>query len=156
MNSFKLYTDGSYFHTPSTSIGGWGAVTLTPEGHIKSIKTSSKPNTDINRAELESIVRSLEEHASKDSIEVYTDSAYVVLPINEGHLEYWSKNNWHSKKGARIKNHDLWSRLLKQLKTKNVSVKKVKSHSGELWNEVSHNIAKGFVQNKIKRASDFN
>lgn len=145
----KIYTDGSCYGTPK-GYGGWGAVFLSPEGIVQSISSGTSINTDINRLELECVVKVLEEYNSNEELTVYTDSAYVASPVNTDLVKSWRNNKWRTKKNIAIKNKDLWERLYQQLCKKNVSVKKIKGHSGLLWNELSHNIAKDVVQSKFK------
>ena len=102
--------------------------------------------------ELLAFLKSLEKihkdkYKSKNTYEIYSDSAYVVNGINRGWLYNWKLNGWKTKTREDIKNRDLWERIefhISAFKVEkiNVSVIKVKGHAGNTFNELVDKLAK--------------
>ena len=65
---------------------------------------------------------------------LYIDSAYVVNSINNGWVYNWSSNNWIKADKSKVKNIELWERLLKLLSIHDVKFIKVKGHSDNEYN----------------------
>ena len=63
-------------------------------------------------------------------VHVYSDSSYVVNAINKGWLE-----NWQRKGFAKVKNPDLWGRLVNLLRLHRVSFHWIRGHAGHPENE---------------------
>ena len=144
----RIYTDGACSGNPGP--GGWAMVFNTND----ECKTYSgyEVETTNNRMELLAFLKSLEKiykdkYKSKNTYEIYSDSAYVVNGINRGWLYNWKINGWKTKTKEDIKNRDLWERIefyisaFKVDKT-NVSVIKVKGHAGNTFNELVDKLAK--------------
>lgn len=77
---------------------------------------------------------------TKTSIEIISDSRYVVDAINKGWLDSWAKNNF-----SKPANPDLWKVLnaaLKSVKEKHdITFTWVKGHAGNKWNEMADKLA---------------
>ena len=144
----RIYTDGACSGNPGP--GGWAMVFNTND----ECKTYSgyEVETTNNRMELLAFLKSLEKiykdkYKSKNTYEIYSDSAYVVNGINRGWLYNWKINGWKTKTKEDIKNRDLWERIefyisaFKVDKT-NVSVIKVKGHAGNTFNELVDKLAR--------------
>lgn len=136
----RVFTDGACSGNPGP--GGWATLFLYPEGR-KVISGHSLETTN-NRMELLAVVKALFyglEDFKYESIEIHSDSAYVVNALTKGWLEKWQQGNWKTSKGEAVKNYDLWKRLLSYLsmaEKSNVSIKfvKVKGHDGNCFNEL--------------------
>lgn len=63
-------------------------------------------------------------------VHVWSDSSYVVNAINKGWLD-----NWQRKGFAKVKNPDLWIRLLPLLKRHRVTFHWIRGHAGHPENE---------------------
>ncbi len=133
MNDIIIYTDGAAKGNPG--VGGYGAILIWGE-HKKSLSQGYKLTTN-NRMELLAVIVALEA-LKKDncSVQIYSDSKYVVDAINKGWLESWQKTNFKKKK-----NVDLWKRFLKVYKKHNVTFNWVKGHNNIEYNELADQLA---------------
>ena len=99
------------------------------------------------KAVVEAFKKILKEHTRGMEYELFSDSAYVVNSINNNWIENWRMNGWKTTRGEDIKNKDLWLMFLKlrgKLLEKNIqlTISKVKGHSGNTFNEYVDKIAK--------------
>lgn len=133
----KIYTDGAARGNPDGP-GGYGAVLLymDPEGKIykKEISAGYKKTTN-NRMELMAVIRSLQELNRPCSVELYSDSKYVVDAFNQKWIESWVKRGWRKADGKPVKNSKLWKELLEAMKPHKVQFIWVKGHDGHMLNE---------------------
>lgn len=107
----------------------WAFVVV--EGNKDIYEDSGKlKNSTSNRAELTAFLRALETAQVFDSVEIISDSQYVVKGYNHW-IKKWEKSGWKKKK-----NIDLWKDVLElKHESKHVKVKWVKGHNGNKWNE---------------------
>jgi ribonuclease HI len=80
--------------------------------------------------ELMAVCAGLEALKVKCDVTLYSDSKYVVDSIEKGWI--WG---WERKRFLKVKNPDLWIRLLKVLRQHNVRFVWVKGHAGNPENE---------------------
>lgn len=138
MQEVTIYTDGACLDNPNGP-GGYGAVLV----HKKKGKVYKKElsggfnNTTNNRMELMAVIAALEALKRPCSVKVYSDSKYIVNAINLGWVDKWKKFGWHkdAKRKSRVKNIDLWKRLLAAMDSHNVEFEWVKGHAGIDLNE---------------------
>ena len=139
---FQFYTDGSLGNT----IDGekrMGAAWLQTEGPNKgnSFATSITDWPSSYRAELAAIVLAVLTVPQNSRVEIVTDSASCISTFNKlikpdpkRTMRRWIKEkNWSS-----------WMRLIEIIRKKKlqVNLKKVKAHSGELFNDKVDSLAK--------------
>ena len=84
--------------------------------------------------ELLATINALKEMKQNKQIEIYTDSQYVKLGINEW-INKWVLNNWKTSKKEDVKNKDLWIELYNLNETFDVKWNWVKAHAGNPINE---------------------
>lgn len=84
------------------------------------------------------------------SVEVYTDSQYVVNAFNQHWVEGWLKRGWKNAKKEPVKNKDLWQRLLSAKEPHKVSFHWVKGHAGHPLNERCDQLATDAADGKEK------
>ncbi|MGP1621530.1 MAG: ribonuclease HI [Candidatus Cryptobacteroides sp.] len=126
-NRIYLYTDGASSGNPGP--GGYGVVLKC--GNLRKEMSGGFAKTTNNRMELLAVIKGLEAIKwQRAEVEVFSDSSYVVKAINEGWLKNWDKKGF-----VKVKNPDLWQRLLPLLKAHNVSFNWIKGHSGHPENE---------------------
>ena len=77
------------------------------------------------------------------TVEVYSDSQYVVNAFNQHWVDGWIKKNWKRGKNEPVKNVDLWKRLLKARELHDVKFHWVKGHDGHPQNERCDALATG-------------
>lgn len=102
----NVYTDGAY--KPSTNQGGYAAIILN-DNNIIQILHEGYIDTTNNRMELLGVINALKYFHTPSTINIYSDSEYIVNNINNGHLEHWVKNQEHKL------NWDLWEQLYQQI-----------------------------------------
>lgn len=122
-----LYTDGASSGNPGP--GGYGIVLCC--GELRKEISGGYSMTTNNRMELLAVIKGLEaikwDHAE---VNVVSDSSYVVKAINEGWLPRWQRKGF-----AKVKNPDLWMRLIPLLGRHRVTFHWVKGHNGHPMNE---------------------
>lgn len=122
-----LYTDGASSGNPGP--GGYGVVLLC-DGRRLELSEGFSLTTN-NRMELLAVIKGLEAIRWHNAeVHVTSDSSYVVNAINKGWLE-----NWRRKGFAKVKNPDLWMRLVPLLQRHRVSFHWIKGHAGHPENE---------------------
>lgn len=143
MNKEKvmIYCDGACtINRFGDHVGGWGCVIIN--GGIEE-HSGGNSNTTNQQMELFACIKSLELISDKNcSIEVYSDSAYLVNCMNDKWYETWRANNWKTVQKKPVRNKDLWVRLLKLIKKRDIKFFKVDGHSGIEWNERADALAK--------------
>ena len=130
MKEVKIYTDGACSGNPGP--GGYAAI-LIYNGVEKEISGGNKDTTN-NKMELTAVIKGLEMLKEKCIVTVYSDSAYIVNSIQNGWIYSWKNNNWIKSDKTKVKNIDLWEKLLNQMEFHEVSFIKVKGHSDNEYN----------------------
>ncbi len=145
MKNIILYTDGACSGNPGK--GGWGAI-LKYGNHEKVLSGGEKETTN-NRMELLAVIKGLEALKEKCSIEIYSDSAYVVNAFLQGWLSAWKENNWKTSSKKDVLNIDLWKRLDQLLNKHEVEWFKVKGHADNELNNRCDKLARAEIE-KLK------
>ena len=105
----KIYTDGAARGNPDGP-GGYGTVLeyVDPKGelHVKEMSQGYVKTTN-NRMELMAVIAGLEALNRPCTVEVYSDSQYVVNAFNQHWVDGWIKKNWKRGKNEPVKNVDL-------------------------------------------------
>ena len=126
-----VYTDGSSMGNPGP--GGWGMVRLTASGREE--KSGGFKLTTNNRMELLACIEGLKDLPVDTSVQLYSDSQYVVNAINKGWAERWRARGWMRNQNDRAENADLWADLLGILFDLDVEFIWVRGHAGNPGNE---------------------
>ncbi len=133
----KIYTDGAARGNPDGP-GGYGSVLeyVDTKGvlHVKEISQGYVRTTN-NRMELMAVIAGLEALNRPCTVEVYSDSQYVVNAFNQHWVDGWLKKDWKRGKNEPVKNVDLWKRLLAAKEKHSVTFHWVKGHDGHPQNE---------------------
>jgi len=125
-----IYTDGACSGNPGP--GGWAAV-LRYNQHEK-VLTGAEPNTTNNRMELTAVIEALRALKTPCTVELYTDSNYLVRAVEEGWLERWQQKGWRTASRKPVENQDLWRELWDLIRRHQVRFIKVKGHAGDALN----------------------
>jgi ribonuclease HI len=136
MKSVVIYTDGACRGNPGP--GGWG-VLLKYGGHEKELWGGERETTN-NRMELMGAIKALEALKQGCSVELHTDSTYVLKGITEW-LEGWKARGWKTASKKPVKNVDLWQRLDAEIQRHQIDWKWVKGHSGDSGNDMADALA---------------
>ena len=132
-----MYTDGACSGNPGP--GGWGAVLMSGD-HRKEIFGGERETTN-NRMEMMAVIRGAEALRRGCSVDIYTDSKYVMQGMTEW-VDGWKKRGWQTASKKPVKNVDLWQRLEKALDRHAVNWNWVKGHSGDPGNELADELAR--------------
>lgn len=133
----KIYTDGAARGNPDGP-GGYGAVLeyVDMGGNLYTKELSQGyVRTTNNRMELMAVIAGFEALNRPCTVEVYSDSQYVVNAFNQHWVDSWIKKGWKRGKNEPVKNVDLWKRLLRAKEPHSVSFYWIKGHDGHPQNE---------------------
>jgi ribonuclease HI len=133
----RIYTDGACSGNPGP--GGWGA-TLVYNGKRKEISGGEADSTN-NRMELTAAIRALDTLKRHSTVDLYTDSRYVMDGITKW-IHGWKAKGWRTASKKPVKNEDLWRELDDINSTHKVSWHWVKGHDGHPENERADALAR--------------
>lgn len=77
---YTIYTDGAY--SSSRNTGGYSAI-IVHEGNVVKKLYQGYKNTTNNRMELLGVLAALRYFDTPETLEIYSDSQYVVNSINQ-------------------------------------------------------------------------
>src|SRR5277367_2301938 len=137
MDEAVIYTDGACSGNPGP--GGWGVV-LRYGTVVKELHGGDRATTN-NRMELLAAISALEALSRPVSVQLYTDSKYVLDGITKW-LPGWQRNGWKTASKQPVKNVDLWQRLVAAMAPHQVSWHWVKGHNGDPGNERADELAR--------------
>jgi len=133
-----VYTDGACRGNPGP--GGWAWA--VPGGRYAS---GADEHTTNQRMEITAVLEALRALVSDDpgSIEVVSDSNYVVKCFTDGWWKGWQRRGWKNSQNKPVANRDLWEPLLALALHADVDVsfRWVKGHSGDPWNDLVDELA---------------
>lgn len=143
---YIIYTDGAC--SPNPGPGGWAACLIPKPGDDDQVLTfqGAAADTTNQRMELEAAIAplhfALENCDPLSDIELWTDSAYLCNCFNQKWYSNWQRNGWQNSQKQPVANKDLWEQLIPLFQNiPNLSICKVKGHSGDYWNEKVDKIA---------------
>ncbi|NLD19451.1 MAG: ribonuclease HI [Clostridiales bacterium] len=124
----RIYTDGGCSGNQSEeNLGGWGAI-LEFAGHSKEIY-GSESNTTNNRMEMTALLEAFRAiKKESQTIEVFSDSSYLMDCFRKKWYENWQKNGWKTSAKKPVENQDLWNELLPYLQRHHITFYRVKGH----------------------------
>ena len=138
MINYECYTDGSY--SSARNQGGIGIVFLRNGEKVFEYSKGFKETTN-NRMELLAVIKGLSALIEACSVNLYSDSQYVVDAFNKGWINSWSNNGWKTSSKKEVKNVDLWQELISLCEIHNVNFIKVKGHADNPYNNKCDEIA---------------
>ena len=127
------YTDGACApRNPGPS--GWGAVLLPPNA-AASVELFGFIGPGTNQiAELTAAIEGLKRVPAGASVELVSDSQYVLKGISEWRTG-WERKGFRNSKGEVVANLALWQQLFAIVDARNVSTRWVRGHNGDVHNE---------------------
>ena len=131
-----IYTDGSSRGNPGP--GGYGTVLeyVDTKGNLHTREYSAGYElTTNNRMELMGVIVGLEALTKACTVDVYSDSQYVVKAFTEHWIDGWIQKNWKQGTKNPVKNIDLWKRLLEAKRKHQGLFHWIKGHAGHPQNE---------------------
>lgn len=123
-----IYTDGASIGNPGP--GGYGVI-VVQNGEQQEFSGGFRKTTN-NRMEILAAIIGLEALKKPSQVTLYSDSKYLVDAVMKEWIYGWRSKQW--KKG-KVKNIDLWKRLLPLLEKHTVKFRWVKGHAGHAENE---------------------
>lgn len=131
MKYITIYTDGACKGNPGP--GGWAAI-VRWDGYDEELHGGEKDTTN-NRMEMTAVIEGLKKLGNdKYTVDLCSDSSYVLNGLNKGWAEGWQKNNWRKKDGTPAKNPDLWAQLLELTSKHTMHYHWVKGHANNRYN----------------------
>jgi len=124
-----IYTDGGC--DPNPGRGGWAALLLC--GELEKELLGSAPETTNNRMELTAAIEALRALNHPSTVDLYTDSQYLMRGITEW-MPKWLAKNWRGSNGP-VLNKDLWQALLAETSRHTIKWHWVKGHSSDKYNQ---------------------
>lgn len=144
MKKIEIYTDGACSGNPGP--GGWGAV-LRYTDKVKEI-SGGKLETTNNQMELMAVIEALKLLKEPCTIDLYTDSTYVMKGMSEW-IEGWKARGWKGADKKTIKNLELWQELDKLAAAHKINWHWVKGHAGHPENERCDALARAAIEKII-------
>lgn len=127
-----------------SAVGGWGVAVKRGEEIIRI--SGFKASTTNNEMELTAMLEALKyanavfsaAHSEKEttpraSIDIYSDSAYVVSCFEDKWYVGWERNGWINSQKQPVKNQELWRALLAEYRKMlgrgdSLNIRKIKGH----------------------------
>ena len=139
MKNVTIYTDGACSGNPGP--GGWGAI--LQYGAATRELSGSEPSTTNNRMELLGVITALEMLKEPCSVDLYSDSRYVVDGITKGWAKGWRARGWVKSDKKPALNPDLWEQLLALVDVHQLTYHWVKGHAENAYNNRCDELAVG-------------
>lgn len=130
MKTVTIYTDGACSGNPGP--GGWGAIMMYG-AHKKEI-AGGEAGTTNNRMELTAVIEALAMLKEPCTVELYSDSKYVLDGLEKGWARSWRAKGWVKSDKKPALNPDLWGRLLDLVETHTMHYHWVKGHASNEYN----------------------
>ena len=130
MKTVTLYTDGACSGNPGP--GGWAAILKYKE--IERELSGGEAETTNNRMELTGVIRGLQALKEPCTVELWSDSKYVIDALSKGWAQSWRRNGWKKADKKPALNVDLWEILLPLTETHALHYHWVKGHAENEFN----------------------
>lgn len=155
-NKLQIWSDGAINVHDTKKPGGWAYVYVYDKmlmcTHWRGVLDTTSQRMELTGA-LQGLLGFLEGRHKEikdlkiDTIEVVSDSAYLINCFNQSWWVEWKYRDWKtSTTGDDVKNRDLWEQLIDtsmKIQASGIKIvwKKVKGHCGILYNEVADKLA---------------
>ena len=139
---FTIYCDGSTRNNGyENAVGAWAYVILNDKEEIVRQDCMSVKGATNQQMELVAAAEAIEYLFEKelvapfDTVNVYTDSAYLHNCYTQKWYKSWQMNGWKNSKKQPVANKDLWERLIQWFEMPEINFIKTRGHAGVKWNE---------------------
>ncbi len=122
---------------------------IYPDGSTEEISGSEERTTN-QRMELRAAVEALSRLKPGSTVELYSDSAYLVNAFLQGWLAKWQRNGWQTVKKKEVENRELWEKLAYYNSLHRIYWKKVKGHSNNPYNDRCDELARKAILQQHK------
>ena len=130
MKTVEIYTDGACSGNPGP--GGWGAILKYKD--IERELSGGEAMTTNNRMELLGVIRALEALREPCTVELWSDSRYVIDGLEKGWAKSWRSRGWVKSDKKPALNPDLWERLLELTEQHEMHYHWVRGHAENKYN----------------------
>jgi ribonuclease HI len=141
----EVFTDGACLGNPGP--GGY-AVLIRGDGQDRTIVGGEKATTN-NRMEMTAALMGLLAVETSSTINVFSDSQYVIKGITEW-LPGWKSRGWRTADRKPVKNQDLWEKLDAAAANHAIKWLWVKGHNGHKENEQVDGLANAEAMKQSK------
>lgn len=131
--TIEIYCDGACKGNPGPA--AWGSVFIQDGKIFKLGHGYLGSDSTNNRAELSAAIYSLDTLDPGSTVNLYSDSQYVIKGMT-----IW-RHNWRRNNFAGVKNRDLWEQLITVASLHTVTWFWVKGHNGNEFNELADSLA---------------
>jgi ribonuclease HI len=131
MKNVVIYTDGGCIGNPGP--GGYGVVLI--HAGVRRELTGGYRLTTNNRMELTAAIQGLSVLDEACTVQLYSDSRYLVDAVTKGWLNGWRTHGWRKSDRQKVLNVDLWQQFAGLLERHQVNLTWVEGHSGDPNNE---------------------
>jgi ribonuclease HI len=104
----ELYTDGACSGNPGP--GGWAFILRHAASGKELEQSGGEASTTNNRMELLAVINGLQELDKPCSVDLYSDSQYVINGLKEW-MDGWKAKGWKRGRNEQVKNVALWQIL---------------------------------------------
>ena len=141
----ELYTDGACSGNPGP--GGWAYILKLKDPPRESVveRSGGERLTTNNRMELKSVIEGLRALDGPCSVDLYSDSQYVINGLKEW-LDQWKAKGWRRPRNAPVKNLELWKQLDELRHTHDVKYHWIRGHDDHPENERADHLAVAALQ----------
>lgn len=127
----SVYADGACKHNPGPA--SWGIVVVA-NGIVQEEANGFLGHQTNQVAELSAAIEGLSRTAPGTTLELVSDSQYVLKGLTEWR-KGWERRGWLNAKREPVANQTLWQRLFALADARTVRVRWVKGHNGDTYNE---------------------
>ena len=134
----ELYTDGACSGNPGP--GGWAYILKQPSTGREREGSGAEPATTNNRMELMAVIRGLTALKGRSSVDLFSDSQYVLKGLKEW-MKDWKARGWRTADKKPVKNRELWEQLDTLVQAHDVRFHWVRGHNEHPENERADRLA---------------
>jgi ribonuclease HI len=138
-----IYTDGACSGNPGP--GGWGCILML--GEYKKEHSGYIPAATNNKMELTAAIKGLQHLTRPCTVELYTDSQYLINGIDQW-ISGWKAKGWKTCDGKPVKNQELWIELDKLASIHKIKWNYVKGHASNKYNNRCDELATSAIKNR--------
>ncbi|MDD3077790.1 MAG: ribonuclease HI [Paludibacter sp.] len=143
----QIYADGSY--ASETKQSGLAVSVYWPDGQKNTFSATFHGGSN-NQMELKAVIEGLKLLTDEDTIQVNTDSRYVIRGLAQW-IHFWCYNDWQSAYGQPVKFARDWQEADALCRQKRIIFYWVKGHSGNEEHGICHDLAKHSAIIKIDK-----
>ena len=150
MPRIELFTDGACSGNPGP--GGWAFILKHPESGSVKEAFGGEPSTTNNRMELVSVIEGLKSLERPCSVDLYSDSQYVINGLNEW-MDQWKAKGWKRGRNEPVKNRELWEALDDLRQEHDIRSHWIRGHNEHPENERCDQLAVAAIRQFASRRS---